>query len=175
VKKAMPPTPGSPAHNESTALREDVATLQAEIADLKSKIDSQDTDRDDLQGRIKLQDEQNNKLMAEWKQQAKDLQTVRAELKAVKTRNATLVAGRINVESKNISLEAKVAGLQAEADVLKAFKQTHVLEAQPRLVELMTMENMVDDAMGEDDARRAAELRYVAIFGIPIAETDDGE
>jgi chromosome segregation ATPase len=172
----MPPTPGSPAHNEVIALKEGVAKLQAEVADLKSKIALQDTDRDGLQGRLKLQDEQYNKLMAESKQQAKDHQKTLTELTDVKARSDTLNVSRKKLASKNISLEAKVSELQAEADVLRAFKQTHILEAQPRLVDLMTMENMVDDEDGgEDKARRAAELTYVEIFGIPIAGSDDGE
>jgi chromosome segregation ATPase len=174
MKKALPSKPGSPAHTEVTTLKESIVALQAEVTENKDKIAVQDTERAELDEKINLQDEQLNELTSESKKQAANVQALRAELQAVKTRNAALVAGRITVESKNLALEAKIGKLQAETDTLKAFKQTHIREAQPMLVSLMTMENQVD-GMDEDDARRAAELRYVDMFDVPIAESDDGE
>jgi chromosome segregation ATPase len=174
MKKALPSKPGSPTHTEITTLKESIVALQAEVTDLKDKIDVQDIDHAELDEKTKLQDEQLNEITSESKNQAANLQALRAELKAVKMRNAALVAGRITVESRNLALEAKIGELQAETDALKTFKQTHIREAQPLLVSLMTMENQVD-GMDEDDARRAAELRYVDMFGVAIAEFENGE
>jgi septal ring factor EnvC (AmiA/AmiB activator) len=172
MNKALPSKPGSPAHNEATALKENVAALQTEVAELKENIAFQDIHRDGLEEQLKLQDDRETKLVAESRKQADELKAIRAELKSVKSRNTALVGERIQVDGKNIDLEATVAELQAEANALATFKRIHIQKGQPMLVDLMTMEYQAD-GMDEPKARRAAELRYVKKFGIPIAGSDD--
>jgi chromosome segregation ATPase len=161
MKNAVSPKPGSPAHKEAAALKESVAALQADVAHLKDQVASRDA-------RIDIQNTENSKLVAEASKQAELLKTVR-------NRNAALVVERINVADENKGLKASIAELQAKTDSLNAFKQTHLREGQPMLVELMTLENRVDNKMDEQAARRAAKLRYVATYGIPVEDSDDGE
>jgi chromosome segregation ATPase len=174
MNKALPPQSGSPAYDEATALKENIAALHAEIAKLKEKIASQDLHRDRLEERMKLQDDQKEKLAAESRKQAEDLTTTRTELKSVESHNTALVVERNQVDGKNIDLEATITELQAEINALAAFKQIHIQKGQPMLVDLMTMEYRVD-GMDEPAARRAAELKYEKTFGILIAESDDDE